>query len=199
MADYVHVAHPILSDTVEEAVPERKMSKPIGQPIKPRETPQPVEPVEEPEPYITSVTPEPERDNELPAIDLAPAALPVVSVEPPANTDKPGPIQAPGEPKVPDEPPVTADEPDPIPARAELSGQDEQKVDNPTISITPPPEPATAGPVEQAVAVEQHSQPGTSLGQWSSTLFEIKQKIEPLASDTLQRLPRLDQVCVSPG
>jgi tetratricopeptide (TPR) repeat protein len=156
---------------------------------------------------MTSVTPEPKRDDELPAImDLigsASAALePVVFVEPPTNTDKLDSVQAPVKPKVPDEPPATADEPDPIPSCVETSGQDEQNVDNPTISILPPPEPATAGRVKQAVApsIEQHSQqPGPSFGHWSSTLFEIKQKIEPLASGTLQRLPRLDQVCLVAG
>ena len=199
MVDYV----PIFSDTVEEVPPGRES---ISKPIKPREVPQPVElpvNVEELEPYITSVTPEPERDNELPAIvdliDPTPAAVePIVSVEPPTNTDRSDPIQAPMEPKVPDEPLATADEPDPTPVHAEPSGKDRQNVDNPTISISPPPEPVTAVPVEQAVdvTVEQRSrQTGSSLGQWSSTLFEIKQKIEPLASDTLQRLPRLDQVC----
>jgi hypothetical protein len=202
--DYVPIAHPIFSDTVEEALPERKMSKPVGQPIEPREVPQPVEPVvtaEEPEPYVTSVTPEPERNDELPAIvdpPIDPASAAFEPMEPPANTEKSGPpIDAPVEPKVPDEPPATANEPDPIPARAEPSGKDEQIVDNPMISISPPSEPPAAGPVEQVVAVSVEQQPGTSLGQLSSILFEIKQKIEPLASDTLQRLPRLDQVCVS--
>ena len=71
-------------------------------------------------------------------------------------------------------------------------------------SVNPEPERnnelTTAVRVEQAVAVsfEQHSQrPGSSLDHWSSTLLEIKQKIEPLASDTLRRLSRLDQVCIS--
>lgn len=206
MVDYV----PIFSDTVEEVPPGRE---PIGKPIKPREVPQAVEPlvnVEELEPYITSITPEPERDNELPTIvdpidPTSVASEPMVFVEPPANTDRPDPIQAPMEPKVPEEPQAIADEldpipvqPDPIPVRAEPSGKVKQNVDNPAISISPPPEPAAAVRVEEAVAISvgQRSRQPVSLGQWSSTLFEIKQKIEPLASDTLQRLPRLDQVCV---
>jgi hypothetical protein len=188
---------------VEEAPPGRETSEPIGQPIEPRETPQPVEllvNVEKPEPYMTSVTPELERNNELPEIDRAPAAFgPVVFVEPLTNTDKPDPIQAPVEPKVPDERPVAADKPDPIPAWVETR-RHEQNVGKPTISISPPSERATAGRVKLAVSLsieEPSQQPGPSLGHWSSTLFEIKQKIEPLASDTLQRLPRLDQVCIS--
>ena len=208
MVDYAPIVHPIFSETVEEVPPGREMSEPIGQPIQPREAPQPVEPlvvVEEPEPYVTSVAPEPERIYELspimdPIDSVSAAFEPMVFVETPANTDRSDPIQAPVEPKVPDEPPATTNEQDSIPARAEPSGKDKQNVDSPIISISPPPEPPTAGHVEQAVAVsvEQHSQqPGRSLGDWSPTLFEIKQKIEPLASDTLQRLSRLDQVCVS--
>jgi hypothetical protein len=194
---------PVFFDTVEEVSPGREISVPNGQQIKPREAPQPVkndEPlvsVEEPEPSITSVTPEPERNNELPVIldpiiPTSAASEPLVFNEPSANTD---PIQAPVEFNM---PPATAEEPVPIPTLVEPpSGQDEQHVNNPTIYVSPPPVPATAGRVEQlvAVSVQQYSEP--SFGLWSSTLSEIKQKIEPLASATLQRLPRLDQVCVS--
>ena len=124
----------------------------------------------------------------------------MVYVEPPANTDRPDPIQAPIELKVSEEPLVTANEPDSIPVCTETSGKDKQNIDKPTISISPPPEHATAVHVGQAVASsvrQQSRQHGLSLGHWSSILVEIKQKIEPLASDTLQKLPRLDQVCVS--
>ena len=121
-------------------------------------------------------------------------------VDPTANVDRPDPIQAPMEPNVPEEPPVTANEPDPITVCAEPSGKDKQNVDHRTTSISPPQEPTTSTHVDQAVAVsvgQQNLQPEPSSDHLSSTLFEIKLKIEPLASDTLQRLPRLDQVCVS--
>lgn len=124
----------------------------------------------------------------------------MVFVEPPANTDGPDPIQAPIEPTVSKEPLVTANEPDSIPVHTEPSGKDKQNVDKSIISISPPPEHATAVHVEQAVGVyvrQQSRQHGPSLGHLSLTLVEIKQKIEPFASDTLQRLPMLDQVCVS--
>ena len=178
-------------DSMEDAPPVKRMRKDSGTRL-------------ELEPYITSATPEPER-NEFPMvvdpIDPTSAAFePMVFVEPLANTDRPDLIQVPMEQKVPEEPLVTANERDPIPVHTEPGGKDKQNVDNSAISISPPPKSATAVRVEQAVAVsvEQRSrQPGPSLAQWSSTLFEIKQKIEPLASDTLQRLPRLDQVCVS--
>jgi hypothetical protein len=166
----------------------------------PSRTTSPSVSVEEPEPYIASATPEPERDNELPVIldpiiPTSAALEPLVFNEPSANTD---PIQAPVEFKL---PPAPAEEPDPIPRVVEPpSGQDEQNVNNPTIYVSPPPVPAVRVEQPVAVSVEQHNQqPEPSFGHWSSTLSEIKQKIEPLASATLQRLPRLDpsQVCVS--
>ena len=173
-------------DSVEEAPPAKRMRKDRG-------TSQ-----EELEPYITPVAPEPERDNEssmiADPIDTTSNALErMVFVEPPANLDRPDPTQTLMEPL------VTANEQDPIPVRAEPSGKDKQNVNNPTNSISHRPEPAAAVRVEQAIAVsagQRSRQLGPSLGHWSSTLFEIKQKIEPLASDTLQRLPQLDQVCV---
>jgi hypothetical protein len=206
--DYVPTVHPIFSNTVEEAPPEGEISEPIGQPTGPGGTLRPatvgpLAKVEFPEPDITSVIPEPERNDELPTImdptDPASTALePMVLVELPANTDEPDPIQAPVEPKGPDEPPA-ADEPIPILARVEPSGKDEQNDDNQTIFISPPPESVITVHVEPAVviSVEKHSQqPGPSFGHWCSTLFEIKQKIEHLASDTLQRFHRLDKVSV---
>ena len=190
---------------MEEAPPGREISVSNGQPIKPREVPQLVkndEPfvgVEEPEPCIASVTQESERNNELPVIlgPIIPTSValePLVFNEPSTNTE---PIQVPVEFK---EPPATAEVPGPIPTVVEPSSTpDEQSVNNTTIYVSPPPVPPTAGRVEQPVAVpvEQSSQlPEPSFGHWSSTLSEIKQKIEPLASATLHRLPRLDQVCV---
>ena len=199
--DYVPISQPAFSDI---APPGREISVPNGQPIKLTEAPQPVKNdehlvgFEEPEPYIATVTPESERNNELPILDpIIPTSValePLVFNERSANTE---PIQAPVEFK---EPPATAEQPDPIPTLVEPpSRQDEQNVNNPTIYISPPPVPPIAGRVEQPVAVpvEQYSQlPEPSFGHWSSTLSEIKQKIEPLASATLHRLPRLDQVCV---
>lgn len=201
---------PIFSDTAEEAPPEREKLEPNGRPVESREAQivkkdAPLVNVEEPEPYITSVTPEPERNDEHPAIlgpiVPTPSALePKASGEPPAATYNRDPIQAPVEPKMPEEPPATMGEADLIPPLAKSNEQREQNVDNPTVPVSPLLESATAGRASQVgtVSVEQHGrQLDTSFGQWSSTLLEIKQRIEPLASDTLEKLPQLDQVCVS--
>jgi hypothetical protein len=189
-----------LPDTRVGDSPEGEMSEPNGQPTGPVDALQLVTV----EPLVNVEFPKLERNDELPTImdPINPASTALelmVLVELPANTDKPDPIQAPVEPKGPDEPPA-ADEPIPIPVRVEPSGKDEQNDDNQTISISPPPEPAITVHVEPAVviSVEKHSQqPRPSFGHWCSTLFEIKQKIEHLASDTLQRFPRLDEVSVS--
>lgn len=73
-------------------------------------------------------------------------------------------------------------------------------VDSTTISVLPaPPEPAERAENAISVYVEhpgQQQEPELAFGHWSSTLSEIRQRIESLASGTLQRLPRLDQVCV---
>ncbi|KAH9081556.1 hypothetical protein EDB83DRAFT_2309959 [Lactarius deliciosus] len=154
------------------------------QSIESKEVPQPVMQdefpmnFEEPEPFRVSVTvsPEPERDDEPPAIvdEREPASVtlePTVS-EPPASADLPDPIQAPAETKVLDGPPATTDKPDPIPHHQNLHASNERS-SFPSSSPTQRPE--------------------SSFGHWSSTLLEIKHRIEPLASDTLQRLPQSNQ------
>ncbi|KAH9035064.1 hypothetical protein EDB84DRAFT_1485940 [Lactarius hengduanensis] len=194
--NHVHDIYPVLSGTVEEPpAPQRGTLEPNAQSIESKEIPQiqdefPVN-FEEPEPFRVSVTvtPEPERDDEPPTIvdEREPTSVtlePTVS-EPPASADHPDPIHA---------PPATTDKPDPIPMPAGPSGNNELNVDHPTIFVSPaPPEPAR---VEQTIVVpiEQPTQrPESSFGHWSSTLLEIKHRIEPLASDTLQRLPQSNQ------
>ncbi|KAH8990166.1 hypothetical protein EDB86DRAFT_1803394 [Lactarius hatsudake] len=203
----VHDVYPVLSGTVEEPpASQRETLELNAQSIESKEVPQPVMQDEfsvnfkEPEPFRVSVpvTPEPERDDEPPTIvdEREPTSVtlePTVS-EPPASADHPDPIQAPAEPKVPDGPPATTDKPDPIPMPAGPSGQNELNVDHPTIFVSPtPPEPAR---VERSIVVpiEQPTQrPESTFGHWSSTFLEIKHRIEPLASDTLQRLPQSNQ------
>ncbi|KAH9178616.1 hypothetical protein EDB89DRAFT_960331 [Lactarius sanguifluus] len=205
--NYVHDIYPVPSGTVEEPPSsQRETLEPNVQSIESKEVPQSVMqdefPVnfEESEPFRVSVTvtPEPERDEEPPAIvderEPTSVTLELTVSEPPASADHPDPIQAPAEPKVHDGPPAITDKPDPIPMPAGPSGTNEQNVDHPTIFVSPaPPEPAR---VERTIVVpiEQPTQrPESSFGHWSSTLLEIKHRIEPLASDTLQRLPQSNQ------
>ncbi|KAI9444708.1 hypothetical protein H4582DRAFT_838205 [Lactarius indigo] len=207
--NYVPDIYSVISGIVEEPLPQQETLEPNARSIESKEAPQPVKPngfpvnVEEPEPFRVSTTPESERNEEPPTIvdereptsvTRGPTLEPTVSDNPQASMDQPEPIQAPEEPKVPDGPPAITDKPDPIPALAGPSGENELNVDHPTISVSPaPPEPAH---VEQAIGVpvEQPTQrPEPSFGHWSSTLLEIKHRIEPLASATLQRLPQSDQ------
>ena len=188
------MVHPVFSDTVEEA-PQWKTLEPNAQAIEQRVAPQPFmqdEPVEEPEAYMTSVIPEHERDDELPAIldqtDPNSAALdPTASDKLPAAADKPDSTPTPVGPYV-----IT----DSLFAVTRM--QNEQNVDNPTVSISPVASEPVAR-VEQAigVSVEQSSrQPEPSFDHWSSTLLEIKLRLELFASSSLQRLPQSNQVCV---
>ncbi|KAH8992500.1 hypothetical protein EDB92DRAFT_576512 [Lactarius akahatsu] len=205
--NHVHDIYPVPSDTVEEPPSlQRETLEPNAHSIESKEVPQMVMQdevpvyVEEPEPFKVSatVTPEPERDDEPPAIvdEREPTSVtlePTVS-EPPASVVHPDPIQAPAEPEVHDGPPATTDKPDPIPMPVGPSGNNELNVDHPTIFVSPaPPEPAR---VERTIVVpvEQPTRrPESSFGHWSSTLLEIKHRIEPLASGTLQRLPQSNQ------
>ncbi|KAH9065653.1 hypothetical protein EDB87DRAFT_870053 [Lactarius vividus] len=207
--NYVPDTCTVISGTVEEPPsPQRETLEPDAQSIESKGVPRSLKRggfsvnVEEPEPFRVSVTPDSERDVGPPAVvdereptstTLEHTLEPTVS-EPPASTDQPVPIQAPAEPKVPDGPPATADKPDPIPTPPGPSGKNELNVNHPTIFVSPAsPEPAR---VEQSISapVEQPTQrPESSFGHWSSTLLEIKHRIEPLASDTLQRLPHSNQ------
>jgi hypothetical protein len=158
----------------------RLMNNIAPQPIKQDEPPVNVEELEVY--YLTSpVIPEPERND-----------------EPPVILDKTGLTSAALESTASDKPPATADKTDPVPTPAGPGVQNEQNIDNPTVSVSPvPPEPVAR--VEQAISVlvEQPSQqPEPSFDHWSPTLLEIKQRIEPLASGSLQRLPQSNQVCV---
>ena len=181
----------------------------ISQPIEPEEAQKPIEQdkpsvnVERPEPFIISVTPEPEP---APPVPLDPiyrntAQERTTSGNPPAK------------PEVPGEPPVIADErdiipepiiPEPIipeptiPEPVVPVEQHEQNVHIPD-GFVPPVPPAPVTPIEQVIyisAQQTNPQSEPSFSHWSSTLFEIKEQIEPLASGTLQRLTWLNQVCV---
>jgi hypothetical protein len=169
--EYVPDVYPVFSDTAEEAPP-----LPNAPPIESRQVQQDEHhpSVNQPEPFIISVTPEPERVNEPPA-----KMVPIIPVAPEPTVPDKRPVTA--EPEV---PPVIAAEEDPtIPTPVGPSGQDEPDV---PVSV-PPALPGPVAPVEQ-------SEP--SFGDWSSILSEIKQRIEPLASGTLQRLSQLNKVCV---
>ena len=201
MVEYVYPGFP---DTVEGAPLLPETLEPNVQPIEPRQVPQAIkrdEPpviVERPEPFIISVTPEPERvDEPLGPTYPIPAPLePTASDQPPATAESPDPIRD-AKRDVLDEPPVITGGQGSIAALVGPSGKDAQKVDIPTVSVPQQDpaawvEPATSAPGGQPT---QRSEP--SFGHWSDILSEIKQKIEPLASSALQRLPPLDQVCVS--
>ena len=190
------------------------MVRPISQPIEPEEAQKPIEQDkpsvndERPEPFIISGTPEPEP---APPVPLDPiyrntAQERTASGNPPAK------------PEVPGKPPVIADErdiilepvilepvtpepviPEPVtPEPVVPVEQHEQNVHIPDVSVPPvPPAPVTT--IEQVIdisAQQTNPQSEPSFSHWSSTLFEIKEQIEPLASGTLQRLTWLNQVCV---
>ncbi|KAH8990163.1 hypothetical protein EDB86DRAFT_2831257 [Lactarius hatsudake] len=93
------------------------------------------------------------------------------------------------------EPPASVDKPNPNPAPAEPSAEGEPDANNPTGSVSPAsPEPARRA--EQAICIslgKSSQQQEPSFDHWSSALLEIRHRIEPLASGTLQRLPQSNQ------
>ena len=207
--EHVPDIYPVFPGTAKEAPPQRKRLELNPQPIELGEAQKPIdqdEPsvnVERPEPFIISGTPESEP---APLVILDPiyrntAQERTASGNPPAK------------PEVPGKPPVIADErgitpepvipehviPEPvIPEPLPPVEQHEQNVHIPDVFVPPVP-PAPLTPIEQVIdisAQQTNPQSEPSFSHWSSTLSEIKEQIEPLASGTLQRLTWLNQVCV---
>ena len=185
--DYVPIVHPTFSDTVEEAPAQREPLELNVEPIELREAPHPIEQlkhpvnVEEPEHHMPSDIPEPERHDERPSI-LDQADLTLVALVPTA----------------PDESPAIADSLDSTPTLVGSGVRDEQDVGSPTASVSPVPLEPT-GHIGQAISIfvkPNNEQPEPPFSHWSSHLLEIKQRIEPLAPGTSQKLPPMDQVCV---
>ncbi len=168
--------HPVFSDKMDEAPPQPETSElNVRPPNKLGKATQPVKQDEAPvdvkeQDSMTLHTLETARNDESPVIlkQINPisASLGFKVDYPPA--DKPDSIQAPLRPDV--RPPALMAKPDHIPTTAESDRQG----DNKSTTSNPPPLPP--------------------FGLWSSVLFEIKQRIEPLALDTLQRLPQSSQV-----
>jgi tetratricopeptide (TPR) repeat protein len=184
--DYVPDGYPVFPDPVE-GPPET--SERNAQPIESsRQAPRSIEEDEpfvnverpESEPSIILVTPE-GVDEPLGPTDPIPTSPEHTVCE--IAAENPDQIQA-AEPGV---LPVITDKQDPIPP-VEPSGNDGQNVDISTGSISPAPS-GSAGRVEEEPCPPAVDPSRASFVQWSSTLSEIKQKIEPLASATLQRVP----------